>query len=203
MIKLILTGGRRDFTGILPVGGIPEYAQQIPFKNGEAELDGDYSTIGGLLKYMERCYKAYPEGHPAIRKDLEENGISKPDPSPQQHSNQEVQGQARPTGQEASPIPANDGSSAAPSGDSSSGGISSGDGHSNAGVHSGEEEEDSEQSRISETLKLLDHDNDSHWTADGLPAVEAVSQLCKDVPITRKKLNAYAPDFKRLSRQGT
>ena len=50
---------------------------------------------------------------------------------------------------------------------------------------------------ILDTLELLDHKDDSHWTADGLPAVKIVSETA-GIDLTRAEITEASPDFKRI-----
>lgn len=43
----------------------------------------------------------------------------------------------------------------------------------------------------------LDHQNDEHWTADGLPRVDVIRQLTADDSITRQDITNAAPKFAR------
>lgn len=49
---------------------------------------------------------------------------------------------------------------------------------------------------IKAAVALLDAENDDHWTAAGLPAVEAVAELAGK-PVTRAAINDAAPEAKR------
>lgn len=49
---------------------------------------------------------------------------------------------------------------------------------------------------ILDTLQLLDHSDDSHWTGEGLPSVKIVSDTA-GIEVTRKEITAAAPDFVR------
>lgn len=49
---------------------------------------------------------------------------------------------------------------------------------------------------IKSALDLLDKDNAEHWTAAGLPSVEAVATLTGKI-VTRKAIEEAAPDAKR------
>jgi hypothetical protein len=46
-------------------------------------------------------------------------------------------------------------------------------------------------------LKLLASDNDTNWTDDGLPRVDAVQKIAKDLTITRANINDACPGFAR------
>lgn len=49
---------------------------------------------------------------------------------------------------------------------------------------------------VSTAVGLLDKANDAHWTAAGLPAVDAVAELVGK-PVTRANITEAAPDAKR------
>lgn len=49
---------------------------------------------------------------------------------------------------------------------------------------------------ITAAIALLDAKDDAHWTAAGLPAVEAVAEIAGK-PVTRAAINDAAPDAKR------
>lgn len=50
---------------------------------------------------------------------------------------------------------------------------------------------------ILDTLELLDHKDDSHWTAEGLPNMNVVCETA-GIQVTRAELTETAPDFKRI-----
>lgn len=49
---------------------------------------------------------------------------------------------------------------------------------------------------ILDTLSLLDHSDDTHWTGEGLPSVNVVSETA-GIQVTRAEIKAAAPDFVR------
>lgn len=51
---------------------------------------------------------------------------------------------------------------------------------------------------IEAALSKLDHDNDEHWTALGLPRITSVNQFI-DAPVTSEDLKRVSPDFRRVS----
>jgi hypothetical protein len=54
---------------------------------------------------------------------------------------------------------------------------------------------------IRAALDMLVGDDDKHWTAAGLPAVDAVAELVGK-PVTRAAIEAVAPDMKRPAPNG-
>jgi hypothetical protein len=51
---------------------------------------------------------------------------------------------------------------------------------------------------ITEVLKSLDHDDDTLWTAAGLPKVEVIQELTGDEDLSRKEIDEVAPGFERF-----
>jgi hypothetical protein len=54
---------------------------------------------------------------------------------------------------------------------------------------------------IKTALALLDVNNDGHWTAEGLPRLDALSEIAGE-NIKREQLNEVAPEFSRASGGG-
>lgn len=46
-------------------------------------------------------------------------------------------------------------------------------------------------------LGQLDHSNDDHWTSTGLPKMDVIEGIMGDESVTRKEVNAIAPDLRR------
>ena len=55
------------------------------------------------------------------------------------------------------------------------------------------------QKQIREALALLDPSDDSHWTGQGLPAMDVVRELVGE-PVTRGQVKEAAPEFSRENR---
>lgn len=55
--------------------------------------------------------------------------------------------------------------------------------------------------KIIKALNSLDHDNDNHWTADGLPRLDTIRILTSDPTLSRHLVEDAYPDFKRNSVQ--
>jgi hypothetical protein len=53
------------------------------------------------------------------------------------------------------------------------------------------------QEKLLDALVALDPNNDTHWTAQGLPAVHVVRDILKDDSITRVNIETVAPGFTR------
>lgn len=55
-----------------------------------------------------------------------------------------------------------------------------------------------EPEAVKAALELLDGDNDAHWNKKGgKPSVEAVREMTGSATLTRKEIDAIAPDFVR------
>jgi hypothetical protein len=54
-----------------------------------------------------------------------------------------------------------------------------------------------DDNKILEAVQQLDKDNDTHWTADGLPRLETLRSLTSDSSLTREQVEAAAPGSKR------
>lgn len=52
---------------------------------------------------------------------------------------------------------------------------------------------------IQTAVAMLDHNNDEHWTATGLPVVDLIAQLTGH-PVTRARITAAAPEAKRAAK---
>lgn len=50
---------------------------------------------------------------------------------------------------------------------------------------------------IRTALARLDPNNNEHWTEDGKPAIEPISDMLADPALNRAMLDAAAPDCKR------
>jgi hypothetical protein len=51
---------------------------------------------------------------------------------------------------------------------------------------------------LSEAIARLDNTNDEHWTADGLPRIDAIHTLTGDETITRKQVTDAVPGYTRM-----
>jgi hypothetical protein len=51
--------------------------------------------------------------------------------------------------------------------------------------------------KITDALKMLDHNNADHWTDDGLPRTSVVQKLAGDTTIKRGDIQAASPNFSR------
>lgn len=55
-----------------------------------------------------------------------------------------------------------------------------------------------EPEAVKAALELLDGDNDAHWNKrDGKPSVDAMREMTGSATLTRKEIDAIAPDFVR------
>ena len=56
---------------------------------------------------------------------------------------------------------------------------------------------DSQREKIRTALEQLDHDDNTHWTDDGLPRTGVVQKLANDTTIKRSDINEAVPGFAR------
>lgn len=73
----------------------------------------------------------------------------------------------------------------------SAGVLSSGSGPADTGLHP------DKVRKIARAVALLDAENPDHWTQEGLPSVEVISQSLHDHDITRKMIEVAAPGLTR------
>lgn len=163
-IKMILTGGRAGRTELL---------HKWRFVNGVHILHGDEKTVMGAVKYLGRVFKAFPEGSEELRAH---GGGALP------NSQRPVDSGVPPVQSGAPEVPADNGSGAAGAAPGASGGVSEGSGYKDARL-----------GKIAQAVAALDRANDDHWTADGLPRVDAVSTLAGDATVSRKDVDKAAP----------
>lgn len=166
------------------------------FVGGRYTVQGNAVEVETQLRYLARTYQAFPVGSAeleAAQKRDEAHGIQHHAPKGEQQSGAERlrAGEFRPAGQvqETGAVPGTGPGGSASDGDS--GVRSGGSGHE----HSGLQPEQVAALRI--LLRKLDPKNDAHWTEEGLPSVEVVSQAAADQSIDRATINAVAPGFTR------
>jgi hypothetical protein len=193
---LVLTGARTGKTCTL--------GKQYRFKNGLATVRGDEKGVAGLIRYLSRAYKAFPEGsvelaeaqaHDRANPELKEvlDGVSHPQAGAQPRGPDQVLSDVQSSGQgSASVSPTLSGESTA-SDQGTAGSVSSGNGH----THSGDDGAPTEQDRIQQALSQLVHANDEHWTAEGKPRIEAVAELSGIPNVTRAMVEVVGPNVVR------
>jgi hypothetical protein len=173
-IVLVLTGARAGQTCVLG---------KYPFINGRITLQGDTTAMAGIIKYLGRTFKAFPEGSVELafyqkggtggQCDLQE--------APERGHSETAAPDVQPGGQGTPTFPTGEGSNAV---------------DSKAGAEGLHAERDGQTPSIEEVLKLLDPHNNDHWTSNGLPRADVVSRLMGRT-VNRGELHAAAPLFVR------
>lgn len=212
--KLVLTGGREGKT--VRVGN-------IVFRDGIGTAYApDHKGLEGVVRYMARSYQAYREGSPELaayqKRKAEEAPTLTPTPTPTAVVTTEGSPDATKT--ETSPsgsggvgtdVPSgsqsgSDGSSEVPTSDDSGNGNASvdgtepvpgGHGHEHTGVRGTE----GNRGNIQAAALKLDPANDEHWTAEGLPKVDAIATIANIQALTRAEVEEAVPGMMR-PRQG-
>lgn len=161
------------------------------------------SQCSGIIKYMSRCYQAFPEGSPELAAALGRSvdGQSEPEAAQVPGSAGEIPGDVQSTG------------GGPPSGATEDGGRDDAGRSGDPGIHSvGEERPSAEtaerreasvptpqaqsESKVREALSMLDHGNDELWTRDGRPTVAAVATFAGQ-SVKRSTIEAVDPNFRR------
>lgn len=200
-VKVILTGGRKGKTCTL--GG-------YHFSKGVYWVQGTEVTVPKLTRYLGRVYKAFPENSKELadaqaadreREEVEQKGkkvdganqISSDVGTGRGENPSSVSG-VLPSGGGSPTTPSNDGSGAEGASSGSEGIRTGGDGLSNPG---NDPAFGDPTSKLLSAVKKLDHLNDEHWTAEGLPKLDALIKLSGIPNLTRATVSAALPDCKR------
>lgn len=156
------------------------------FVDGALVLEDTPENIAMHARSLERNWCVYPEGAAGLESKNEQRDLSadsKPD------GKQAVSGNGEPNGAGAA---AGEGSA-----------VGAGDASANAGkpaVQAGGNGPAPElNQKLARAVAALDPMDDAHWTADGKPAMVAVSQFYGATDITRADVEAAAPGFRRPS----
>ncbi len=178
------------------------------FTEGRLVIPATAETCAGMIKYLGRCYQAFPLGSPELAAIMgEDYGQCETETDAEPGPTDQVQGAVQPTG--ATPGP------------SASDVLNSDDegGYWKAGVSAdrterpraeaaqgGEAETPNTSqtaiaSMTAEALEMLDPDCDEHWTQDGRPAVAAVSAFAGPA-VTRAIIERVASEFNREAARG-
>lgn len=181
-VTFALTGPRANLTGTL--GSLP-----YRFHEGRTRIVATPEEMALHARFLERNWKAYPEGHPALEKidpegkngerDLSEN--PERDGEPEVHSDLQPNGEGPAAGSESA-----DGGGAVESATGEAGGVSDGAGQA-----------PELNTKLQAAVWNLDPTDDTHWTRDGKPAMSAVEKLYGASDITRADVDAAAPGYTR------
>lgn len=179
-VKLILTEGRAGQTVILG---------NYQFVDGYTIVRADEASIGGLVKYLGRCYKAYPENSEALKTQQKIDhgrkigGESNVQKSLEQGSPEKVSGDVLTRDGGSEKVSSDNGGGTAPNTGGDPRIRTTGDGHKNSG--------------IAEAIGKLDPKNDEHWTANRRPRIDALVAMTGTPDITRAQIDNAVPGFLR------
>lgn len=146
------------------------------FVKGKLTLHGTTAELSGIMRYLQRCYQAYPEG----AEELE--GVTVDETN---ETSSDIQSESGSSGEESSEEATTDNKT-------------------NDNSETGSEELPSEgsgegepDSKLIESIKKLDPTNNDHWTKIGLPAMEAVEAFYGSPDIKRADVEAAIPGYDR------
>lgn len=172
-MKVYLTGPNAGANGVWA---------GVVFRDGVAEVA---DTAEGIILQLGRYHGAFPEKSPELVAALKNfgqegfyvgNSLSK--------SGTGTEGSGDSSEQSSSATSAsNDIGPDASAGSGGAGGVSEGDGHSDAGVDISKV--------IQEACLRLDPENKSHWTADGKPKITPLYAITKDARITQESVQQH------------
>lgn len=199
ILNMVLTGLRRGQNIVI---------NGHAFRRGVARVIASPQSLDAFLTLMARSYQIYPEGSAALAaaderdrangllRDFQNDSASSDGaPAPVQGAGDNDSGTV--------PDPRalrGDGHAEGEAG--SSGMVSGGPGHEDAGLGQGvesgsERQSDAVMRAIRHTLESLDFRADSQWTEDGLPSVDYVAGSVNDQSVTREMVSAVYPGFNR------
>lgn len=186
-IKLVLTGGREGMTGVID--------RRWPAKKGIITLTGEPERLASTVRYLGRCYKAFPEGSDELAAYQERlrHGNSKVQAHPQPGPAVKVQSDSKPEQSGSAPLPSDDWEGAEGAAAPGAGGVAVGDGHPDPGY----DYKNDPGEAIRQALSQLDPNDDGVWTVDGLPRVDVVAALMHWPDLSRRLMNEHAPGVVR------
>jgi hypothetical protein len=181
-VVVYLTGAREGKTILL---------RRYNFVEGRYVVDGTAQEAESTLRYLRRVYQAMPAEEYRTWKEAQDGVQHNPSEVAGQRCPEGVQGGERESAGQVSSV--GDVLSDKPVGAEGGGaGVgSSGSGHSDAGL------QPNEIAKIRKAMSVLDVKNDAHWTAEGQPSVEALSEMLRDQGITRRVIDAVDAGFTR------
>lgn len=190
VVRLVLTGPREGNTEVL---------QGKQFVKGVLQLRGTLEELQGLVTYMGRSYGAYLEGSEELAKaqaKYKKGGedASKVSEETKQGGSEEVSGDNTDNGDGITETSPDDSNGTTGSEEGDTGILSNGDGHTDTGVHTGEDEINE---RLVSAVTSLDPLNDEHWTSEGLPRMDAIEAVYGSAGVTRKLVEVSVPGYTR------
>jgi hypothetical protein len=177
---------------------------KFQFVSGGLEITATPEQMALYARTLERNWSAYPKGDPRLTPE-QENSDGQRDLSPNPigdneqtlRSGSESDGQGAPAGQPT----ANDGSGNA-SAEAGQGGLQTGgDGQPAELTEKPLEPLPFVNEKLKRAIEKLDPAEDSHWIADGRPAIAAVAMLYGATDVTRADVEAVAPGFTRPAKE--
>lgn len=178
-------------------------AKQYHFVNGVMQFDGTAEAFANTCRSLEVNGWAYPEGHQMLQALVEEaNGKRDIHPSSVVNADNGVRGDVQPnrSGVEASGARA-EGTGAAGGEAGSPERVPGGDGQQASVTPAPVVQEEPAtpargNGKLLDALTKLDVNDDSHWTREGLPSVQVVSQFFGS-GVTRATITAVSPNTTR------
>lgn len=188
---MVLTGARTGQTCEL---------NKMLFVKGKRTFHGSYEELSGLIRYVGRVFKAFPEGSGELRKQQE---LDRQNPALKelfhgsgevhQDRSQTVSDGVQPEGRESETVSADNGTGSDEAGEGEARVETTGDGPQD----SGDDPEAVRLQRIHQAVTSLDREDSENWTADGLPRVDVVSKVSGIPTVSRKDVEAAAPGLTR------
>ncbi|SRR6266550_1502679 len=167
------------------------------FVNGEMVVSGNPGEVETQLRYIARTCRAYPVGSPDLAEAQERDhsrGIQhSPSSSPGQRDHERLRSSSRESPRGVQEVSADHGPGLDPvvPADGSEGLGAGGSGHADSWLPP------EQITQIGNAVLALDPENDSHWTEDGLPSVEALAAALVNPSISRQTIEAIAPGYTR------
>lgn len=171
------------------------------FFEGKMRLTGAEEEVAGLAKYLRKSYQAFPEGSRELAEaqarieGVTEDGKCDTDSRTGNGADNNLQGEVQQVGSGPEAPLADDGPGADDSAEGQAGSVPNGDGHLDAGIPVAPGT--GEPSRLRQALKKLDHNNDEHWSKEGVPRMDAIQDFYGSANVSRKAVEAHAPGFLR------
>lgn len=185
-VELVLTG---------PYTGATKVLNGHYFENGVCRMVGDPNALAGAIKYLGRCYQAYPRG--SVEHQEAVNGKRDSQADAKQGAPEQVQSDLQPRRSGPAADAAVDRNAADAPAEGTAGVLPSGDGQENAGLPSEPAPPEVTNEKLKNVILALDPDNDGHWTQAGKPAMTAVEEAYGSTDITRRDVTNAVPNWDR------
>lgn len=194
-----------------PLKGATRSINGHKFVGGVCYLIGKPEAVSFALKYLE-SYQAFARGTPqfdrAIEREAreEKHGVSHNETGARDRKAGEADDEIQPVRPGAAERESGHGGESGEASTGSTGSVPDGDGHEDAGIPKFEESknrvEPSEpagdvNNDVRAAVMKLDPDTADHWTRDGKPKLSAVEGALGRAGVTRRDVDAAAPDWTR------